>query len=77
MQRSVKVVADHHADGHVAYPLGLKGVVVGQGDSYAQPLQDVESAIHFHIERFGEDVLDPNPESPVLEAFVAAAGVQE
>jgi len=74
--RAIKVVVEHHADGYVAYPLGLKGVVVGQGDTYAEALQDIESAIRFHVESFGEDVLDPDPESPVLEAFVAEAGVQ-
>ncbi len=76
MYRPVKVVVEHHADGYVAYPLGLKGVVVGQGTTYAEALQDVESAIQFHVETFGEDVLDPNPDSPVLEAFVAEAGIQ-
>ena len=32
--RQIKVVVEKHADGYVAYPLGIKGVVVGQGDSY-------------------------------------------
>ncbi len=76
MYRVIKVVVEHHADGYVAYPLGLKGVVVGQGDTYAEALQDIESAIRFHVDSFGEEVLNPDPESPVLEAFVAEAGVQ-
>ncbi|MBW7866130.1 MAG: type II toxin-antitoxin system HicB family antitoxin [Candidatus Hydrogenedentes bacterium] len=75
MYHAVKVVVEHYADGYVAYPLGLKGVIVGQGDTYAEALQDVESAISFHVGSFGEDVLNPDPESPVLEAFVAEAGV--
>jgi predicted RNase H-like HicB family nuclease len=58
MSRTIKVVVEHHSDGYVAYPLGMKGVVVGQGDSYSEVLRDVESAIRFHIESFGEDVLD-------------------
>ena len=29
----VKLIVEEHADGCVAYPLGLKGVVVGQGDN--------------------------------------------
>ena len=74
MYRAIKVVVEHHPDGYVAYPLGLKGVVVGQGDTYAEALADIESAIRFHIESFGDDVLDS--ESPVIEAFVAEAGVQ-
>jgi len=63
------VIVEKHADGHVAYPLGLKGVVVGEGDTYEEALADVKSAIQFHIETFGSNVLEA--ESPVLEAFVA------
>jgi predicted RNase H-like HicB family nuclease len=68
-----KIIVEKHVDGYVAYPLGLKGVVVGQGDSCEQAMADVKSAIRFHIETFGKDVLDV--ESPVLEAFVAEAEV--
>ena len=53
--RQFKIVVEKHADGYVAYPLGLKGVVVGQGDTSEQALADVRSAIRFHIETFGED----------------------
>ena len=48
-----KVVVEKHPDTYVAYPLGLKGVVLGQGDSYETALEDVKSAIKFHIETFG------------------------
>jgi len=71
--QSIKVIVEKHPDGYVAYPLGLKGVVVGQGDSYEEALADVQSAIRFHIETFGEDVLQTDP--PVLEAFIAEAQV--
>lgn len=69
----MKVVIEKHSDGYVAYPLGLKGVVVGQGETYEQALDDVTSAIRFHIETFGPDVLDG--ESPVMEAFITEAKV--
>ena len=69
--RNVKVIVEKHPDGYVAYPLGLKGVVVGEGDSYEEALANVQSAIRFHIETFGEEVLETEP--PVLEAFVAEA----
>ena len=72
--RAIKLIVEKHPDGYVAYPLGLKGVVVGEGDSYEEALADVRSAIRFHIESFGPEVLDEG-ESPVLEAFVAEAGV--
>ncbi len=56
--KQLKVIVERYPDGYVAYPLGLKGVVVGQGDSYEDALADVKSAIRFHIESFGEKVLD-------------------
>lgn len=76
MYRTIKIVVEHHSDGYVAYPLGLKGVILGEGDTYADALRDIESAVQFHIDRFGEEVLDPTLESPVLEAFVAEACVR-
>jgi predicted RNase H-like HicB family nuclease len=69
----IKIIVEKHADGYVAYPLGLKAVIVGEGDSYEDALADVKSAIRFHLETFGTDAFDT--ESPVLEAFVAEAGV--
>jgi len=71
--KQFKIIVEKHPDGYVAYPLGVKGVVVGQGDTYEGALSDVKSVIRFHIETFGEDVLDIEP--PILEAFVAEAGV--
>ena len=65
----LKLIIEKHSDGFVSYPLGLKGVVVGQGDTYEEALADVESAINFHIETFGADAFDDD--SPVLEAFIA------
>ena len=68
-----KVIVEKHKDGYVAYPFGLKGVVVGQGDTYEEALSDVKSAIAFHIETFGQEAFDTD--TPVLEAFSAEAGV--
>lgn len=65
----VKLIVEKHSDGYVAYPLGLKGIVVGEGETYEEALADVTSAIRFHIETFGKEVLDA--ESSVLEVFVA------
>lgn len=74
MSKQYKIVVEKNEDGYVAYPLGIKGVVVGQGASYEEALADVKSAIKFHIETFGEEVLSIDP--PVLEAFVAEAQVE-
>jgi len=71
--RQVKIIIEKHQDGYVAYPVGIKGVVVGQGDSYEEALNDVKSAIKFHLETFGPESVDMD--EPVLEAFVAEATV--
>ena len=73
MIRSFKIIVEKHADGYVAYPLGLKGVVVGEEDSYEEALSDVKSAIGFHIETFGPQVLDDA--SSAIDVFIAEAGV--
>jgi predicted RNase H-like HicB family nuclease len=72
--KQLKIIVEKHPDGYVCYPLGLKGIVVGQGDTYEQALSDVKSAIRFHVETFGPEVLEMDP--PILEAFVAEAGVE-
>ncbi len=69
MSQSTKIIIEKHEDGFVAYPLGLKGVIVGEGDSFEEALADVKSAIRFHIETFGNDAFEED--SPVLEAFIA------
>jgi predicted RNase H-like HicB family nuclease len=71
MTRELKLVVEKHSDGYVAYPIGLKGVVVGEGDSYEEALADVRSAIQFHFETFGPEALEAD--EPVLEAFIAEA----
>ncbi len=73
MVKQVKIIVEKHPDGYIAYPLGLKGVVVGEGDTYEEALADVKSAIQFHIETFGKEVIEGEP--AVLEAFVAETGV--
>jgi predicted RNase H-like HicB family nuclease len=71
--KTLKIIVEKHADGYVAYPVGVEGVVVGQGDTFEQALQDVKSAIRFHVEMFGAGVLEP--ETPALDAFVAETTV--
>jgi predicted RNase H-like HicB family nuclease len=63
----IKVIVERNPDCFVAYPLGLKGVVVGQGDSFEAALADVTSAISFHIETFGLDTFGGG--TPSLGSF--------
>ena len=73
MSRQFRIVVEKHSDGYVAYPLGIKGVVVGEGDTSEEVLADVRSAILFHIETFGPDVLPPDSE--VIETFLTETTV--
>ena len=68
-----KIIIEKHPDGYIAYPLGLKGIVVGEGDTYEEALADVKSAIRFHIETFGEEVLEENKE--ITEVFITEAQI--
>ncbi len=47
--------------------------MVGQGDSYEEALNDVKSAIKFHLETFGPESVDV--EEQTLEAFIAEVTV--
>ena len=73
MNRNFKIIVEKHPDGYVAYPVGLKGIVVAEGNSYEAALADVKSAIAFHIETFGSEVLDE--QEMAQEVFVAEAGI--
>ena len=64
--KTVKIIVEKHADDYVAYPVGIEGVVVGQGDTFEEAMQDVRSALKFHVETFGRRVLKPR--TPALDA---------
>ncbi len=69
----LKFIIEQHADGFVAYPLGLQGVVVGEGDTYDEALADARSAAKFHIETFGHEAFPTD--SPLVNAYLVDAGV--
>lgn len=73
MTRSLKMIVEQHPDGYIAYPLGLNGVVVGEGETYDEAVADARSAVEFHLETFGPAVLDSD--SPVLDVFITETGV--
>ena len=69
--KHIKVIIEKHSDGYIAYPVGIRGTVVGQGDTYEEALRDLQSALKFHAETFGLEVMEED--SPVLDAFIAEA----
>lgn len=68
IMRNLKIIVEKHVDGYIAYPIGLKGIVIGEGDTYEEALLDVKSAIEYHIESFGNNVFESEE---ILETFVA------
>lgn len=57
----------------MAYPFGLKGAVVGEGDTYEEALADVKSVIGCYIEIFGKEIMED--ESSAVENFFLEAEV--
>ncbi|OQX50704.1 MAG: hypothetical protein B5M53_11895 [Candidatus Cloacimonas sp. 4484_209] len=70
--KRLKIIVEKHPEGYVAYPLGLKGVVIGEGDTYEEALEDVKSAIKFHIETFKEEIIESEE---IEETFIAEVTV--
>jgi predicted RNase H-like HicB family nuclease len=70
--RQFKIIIEKHLDGYVAYPIGLSGAVVGEGNTYEEALADVKSAIACCIEVFGKEMLG---NTPSIEVFLAKAAV--
>ena len=64
----IKIIIEMHPDGYVAYHIGIKGIVIGEGDTYGEALADVKSAIQFHIETFGRESIEIDG---ISETFVA------
>jgi predicted RNase H-like HicB family nuclease len=60
--KEITIIIEKHPEGYTAYPLPgqIDGAVVGQGDTYEEALADIRSAIEFHIETFGPQVLQQN-----------------
>ena len=70
--KQFKIVIEKHPDGYVAYPIGIVGAIVGQGDTYEEALSDVKSAIACYVEVFGKEMLE---DTSSVEVFIAEAAV--
>lgn len=52
-QNGFQIIIEEDPDGYTAYSIGLKGVVVAEGETYEEAVAGICSAIQFHIETFG------------------------
>jgi len=71
--QSFKIIVEKQTDEYIAYPLGLKGIVVGEGDTYEETVTDVTSAIQFHIKTFGQEELET--EEPSVDGFIVEVNI--
>jgi len=55
--KNIKIIILKEEDGYIAFPIGLKGVVVNDGDTYEEAYKNIKEAIKFHIETFGDTIL--------------------
>ncbi len=72
MTTNIKIIVEKHPDGYVAYPVGLKGVVVAEGGTYEEALADARSAVQFHIDTFGREVYSRISRQEFLKAYEQA-----
>lgn len=70
--KQFKIVIEKHSDGYIAYPIGIVGAVIGQGETYEEALADVKSAIAYYVEVFGKEILE---DTLPVEVFIAEAGI--
>jgi hypothetical protein len=71
MMKPLKIIVEKRPGGYVAYPLGLKGEVVGDGNIYEEAL-DVKSAIKFLLETFEKDIFETKEITDTFVTEVAA-----
>ncbi|MBN2542310.1 type II toxin-antitoxin system HicB family antitoxin [bacterium] len=50
--KEMKIIFERRSDGYLAYPQGLRGMVVGEGNTREEALEGVKDAILFHLERY-------------------------
>ncbi len=41
MVKQFKVIVEKYPDGYVAHPLGFKGIIVGEGDTYEEVFSQI------------------------------------
>ena len=71
LMKQLKIIIEKHSDGYVAYPIGVVGAIVGQGNTYEEALSDVKSAIDCYLEVFGKEMLEDTPS----EVFITEARI--
>ncbi|MFH0902188.1 MAG: type II toxin-antitoxin system HicB family antitoxin [Pseudomonadota bacterium] len=70
--RNFKIVVERHLDGFVAYPVGLAGIVVGEGDTLSAAVCEVGRAIQVHLKTLGSEDLEQPIDAMIVDLSVPA-----
>ena len=69
----VRVVVEKYPTQYVAYAIGLKETVRGEGSTFEEAFNAVKAILDSHVEAYGSEALEP--QTPILEAFIAEAAL--
>jgi predicted RNase H-like HicB family nuclease len=65
--RSINIIIEKHPEGYVAYPSGLSGVLLIEGNTYQEALENIKSTIKFHLETFRKETFK---DESIIETFI-------
>ncbi|MGO9387791.1 MAG: type II toxin-antitoxin system HicB family antitoxin [Methanobacterium sp.] len=65
--KNINIIIEKHQQGYVAYPLGLSGVLLSEGNTYQEALENIKSTIKFHLETFRKETFE---DEAIIETFI-------
>ena len=69
----VRVVVEKYPSHYSAYTIGLKETLRGEGATFEEAFNTVKAILNSHAETYGSETLEP--QTPILEAFIAEAAL--
>jgi len=65
--KSINIIIEKHPEGYVAYPSGLSGVLLIEGNTYQEALENIKSTIKLHLETFRKETFK---DESIIETFI-------
>ena len=47
--KQIKIIFEKHPDACIAYPIGLKGVIIGEGNTYEEVIANLQTFKHYNL----------------------------
>ena len=63
----INIIIEKHQERYVAYPSGLSGVLLSEGNTYQEALEIIKSTIKFHLETFRKETFK---DESIIETFI-------